>query len=446
MDPSSPYDAWSTAQYEQLIAASETAKPITSQFRGAPDGIAQHVHHQLADLYPGLIALSHWIHAHPETAFEEHASAAALAQYLDEQGFPTTIGVGSLATALQAEHRVTGPNGEQGPVIACIAEYDALKHIGHACGHNVIAATSAGAFVLAARIASEHQIPGTYRLIGTPGEEGACGKEYLIRDGVFDDVDAAIMLHPYMADVLEQPWLGNTMGTITFTGRAAHAAAAPFAGANALDAAVATYQGIAALRQHMLPSDRIHAVFTPDGGGGAVNIVPALAKLELSVRSQEIDTMSILLHRVQAIAQGAAMMHGVDVTVQFDEDHAYLPTRLNTTLGERYAVAMADRGRRVLPRGVMPEHLAASTDQGNVSMRVPAIHPTLAIAPLGTSLHTEAFRDVAITSAGDSGVADGAYALAMVALDVAADPELLAAVKAEFEASGGRIDPPWLLK
>lgn len=436
---SSPYDTWSAAQLDQLVKDAEHAPAIRSAFAGAGDGAKHHVQEGLDEMLPGLVALSHWIHEHPETAFKEHESAAKVAEYLNGFGITTQVGVGSLPTALLAEVTVGGD--QPGPVVAFVAEYDALKEIGHACGHNVICTTAVGGFVLAARAAQALGIPGTYRLIGTPGEEGGCGKEYLIRDGIFDDVDAAIMLHPYMADVLEQPWLGNTIGKISFTGRAAHAAAAPFQGANALDAAVATYQAVASLRQHMLPSDRLHMVFTPKGSGGAVNIVPQFAELEICVRSQELDTMVILLRRVHEIARGAAEMHGVDVTIAFDYDHAYMPTRLNHALGARYAVAMADRGRRVLPRGIMPEHMAASTDQGNVSLRVPAIHPTLAIAPLGTSLHTETFRDLARTPSGDLGVADGAYALAMTGLDVAADQALRQAIQEEFEAGGGRIDP-----
>lgn len=439
---SSPYDLWSANQFSALITNAERAPAITSAFTGAAKPVQDQVRSDLELMLPGLLSLSHWIHANPELAFNEHRSVAKIGKYLEEFGHTSRIGIGGLPTALLSETIVVGPDKQSGPVVAFIAEYDALENIGHACGHNVICTTAVGAYVLAVKAAQAQQIPGTYRLIGTPAEEGGCGKEYLIRDGVFDDVDAAIMLHPYMADVLEQPWLGNTIGTVAFTGRSAHAAAAPFQGANALDAAVATYQGIAALRQHMLPSDRVHAVFTPDGGGGAFNIVPSFAKLSVGVRSQALDTMTILIDRVKEIAQGAAMMHGVDVVIDFDYVHAYLPTRLNTTLGERYALAMQARGRQVLPRGILPEHLAASTDQGNVSYRVPAIHPTLAIAPVGTSLHTEEFRDCAISQAGDTGVADGAYALAMTGLDVASDPALLAAIKEEFEATGGRIDPP----
>lgn len=442
MSPTSPYESWSAQQLEDLVAVSNATPPITSDFDGADPQVAQRVSADLDSILPGLLALSHWIHEHPELAFKEHESAARIKAYLEGFSLETQLGVGSLATAIQSQVVVPDADGKaSGPTIAFVAEYDALANIGHACGHNVICTTSVGAFVLTVAAARAFGLPGTYRLIGTPAEEGGCGKEYLIRDGVFDDVDAAIMLHPYMADVLEQPWLGNTVGTLTFTGRPAHAALAPFQGANALDAAVSTYQGIAALRQHMLPSDRIHTVFTPKGGGGAVNIVPAFAQLEVCVRSQQIDTMKILLDRVEAIASSAATMHGVEVDIAFDHDHAYLPARLNRRLGERYAQALSSRGRRVIPPGIFPEHLAASTDQGNVSQRVPAIHPTLGIAPLGTSLHTTEFRDIARGPEGDRGVADGAYALAMTALDVASDPALQAAVRKEFEASGGRIDP-----
>ena len=263
---------------------------------------------------------------------------------------------------------------QDGPHIAVLAEYDALPGLGHACGHNVICTTAAGGFLGAATVAE--RLGGRVSLIGTPAEEGGGGKEILARAGVFDDVDAVIMLHPFSHDVALHPFLGRRQLEMVFHGVGAHASAQPFMGRNALDAAVAAYQGVSALRQQLPQSDRVHGVFSD--GGARPNVIPARAALLFYLRSQNPDTLRDLAARMTSIAEGAAAMTGCGVELIWDAQAAYLPIRFNTALAGRWSVNQAGTGRKPLPPGIVPESLTGSTDLGNLSYRMPALHPMLA--------------------------------------------------------------------
>jgi amidohydrolase len=340
-----------------------------------------------------------------------------------------------LATALRARA------GEGRPRVAILAEYDALPEIGHACGHNVIAATAVGAFLAMAEVAGD--LAGSVELIGTPAEEGGGGKERIARAGGFDEVDVAVMLHPAGWDVAEHPWIGVRTVDVSYRGRAAHASLAPFLGRNALDAVVQAYSGIAQLRQHMLPTDRVHGIITD--GGQKPNIVPERAAASFYLRSAEPETLAELSERVEAIFRAAASATGTNVAVGWDPTPLYLPVRNNRPLAARYAVNLADR-RRVLPAGVIPREFNASTDLGNVSVRVPAIHPTLAIAPPTVMIHQPEFANWAASELADRGVVDGALGLALTAADYLCDAALRDAVRDDFDAAGGRADPEVLLQ
>ncbi|HVM19263.1 MAG TPA: amidohydrolase, partial [Egibacteraceae bacterium] len=313
--------------------------------------------------------------------------------------------------------------------------------LGHACGHNVICATAVGAFLAAAEALDG--IDGCVELIGTPAEEGGGGKELIARAGGFDAVDAAVMLHPAGFEVAEHAWIGVRRVDVTYTGLAAHASAMPFLGRNALDAAVNAYQAMAQLRQHMLPTDRIHGVITD--GGQKPNIVPERAALSFYLRSATPETLAVLAERAEQIFAAAAQMAGVGVDVAWDPTPVYLPVRNNHTLALRWATNMAERGRVALPQGVIPEAMTGSTDLGNVSVRVPAMHPTVAIAPPGVAIHSPEFARYAVSEEADRAVVDGAIGLALTALDYLSDSELRTAVTAEFEVAGGRLDVEALL-
>ncbi len=418
--------------FATLVAEIEGSDGITvdDRFTGAPREVLATAADRVAELTPDLVALSHDIHANPELGYEEHHAARAVAAFLTQRGIDATVGGWGLDTAVHA--RV----GEGRPRVAFLVEYDALPGIGHGCGHNVICATSVGGFVAAA--AAVERTGGSVELIGTPAEEGGGGKEVIARAGGLDEVDAAVMLHPFFADIADHPFIGVRTVEVVYHGLNAHAAAAPFMGRNALDAAVQAYTGMAQLRQHMLPSDRVHGIITD--GGQKPNIVPERAALQFYVRSAAPSTLAELCSRAEAVFRGAAVQTGCEVTVTWDETPVYLPTRLNGPLSGRYAAHATRRGRKVLPKGLLPEAMTGSTDLGNVSVRVPSIHPMLGIAPFGVSLHTPEFARCAVSPEGDAGVVDGSVALAQTALDYLADADLRDAVAQDFAAGGGVLD------
>ncbi|WP_104116195.1 M20 family metallopeptidase [Arthrobacter sp. B1805] len=408
--------------------------PDPSPFDGAPTAVSEEVEQGIDAVAEQLRHVVQQLHAHPETAFQEHRSAMLLHQEIARHGIDARLGGYGVGTSVRAE---VG-SGDRGPTIAILAEYDALPEIGHACGHNVIAAAALGAFLALAGVAD--RLPGRVVLLGTPAEEGHSGKEVMARHGAFDDVDSAIMVHPYGYDLADQVWLGRRLLTITFTGVEAHASAQPFMGRNALDAANLAYQAIGLLRQQLPPSDRVHTNITE--GGQSPNIIPGRAVLKLYARSQQPATLKDLSRRLEDVARGAALMTGTGVELQWDEHPPSLPIRTNNALTGRWVAAQQRRGRSPLPLGVVSETLAASTDFGNVSYRVPGIHPLIRIAEPSTALHTRGFAEAAASVAAEQGALDGAVGLALTALDYLFDASLRAAVHAEFEEQGGAIDVP----
>jgi amidohydrolase len=434
-DPTAPRPP-DTSHLDQLRAATEraaaVAQPLTSPHDGAPEELLARTEQAVEAARAELLALSHDLHAHPELGYEEHRSVRAVAELLARHGIDAQVGVHGLETALRAS------TGTGGPTVAVLAEYDALPGIGHGCGHNVICSSAVGAFLGLHAVLAGGDVAGTAVLLGTPAEEGGGGKEVMARDGAFDGVDAVVMLHPFSYDAAVQPFLGRRQLRVTYTGIAAHASAQPFMGRNALDAVVAGYQGIALLRQHIPDTDRVHGVITD--GGQRPNVVPDTAEALYYVRSATPETLADLSRRMEAIAAGAASMTGCGYELAWDEQPAYLPIRANLELAARWTRHQARRGRTALPPGVTPASLAGSTDLGNVSVRVPSIHPMIAIADPDTSMHTTQFAAAAASPAGDRAVLDGAVGLALTALDVLADPALLTAVRAEFDAAGGVLD------
>lgn len=383
-------------------------------------------------LRPELARLARELYDHPEIGFEEHASVARIAALLAAHGVDAEVGAFGLDTALRAT-----AGAASGPHFAIIAEYDALPGIGHACGHNVIAAVAVGAFLAAAPAVAE--IGGRLSLIGTPAEENGGGKELIIRAGGFDDVDAAGMVHPSSgsgtSSVLGQRTTGVRRVAVTFHGRAAHAAGAPWLGRNALDAVVTAYQSVAQLRQHILPSDRLHGIITD--GGAAPNIVPERASALFYVRSAEVGQLRDLTDRVVAVLEGAALATGTRAEIDVDPVPPYLPLQTNTALTSRWTQAFAARGHEIPAPGTPPQG-GPSTDMGNVSRMVPSIHPSLGLGgPDDVFPHNAAFADLTVLPAAVDALVDAAAALAATAVSYAADPELRAAAAAEFAASGG---------
>ncbi|CAN5792882.1 M20 family metallopeptidase [soil metagenome] len=430
--PQRPYPGYIERVVDRIRRADPP--PASSPFDGATT-----LHDRIAELVEGLrddlLQLSHDVHDHPELGFAEHHAAEAVARLLSAHGVDAEVGAYGLDTALRA----TAGSGDL--TVAVIAEYDALPEIGHACGHNIICATAVGAFLALQQLGDE--LNGSVELIATPAEEGGGGKELIAQAGGFDHIAAALMVHPFGMDVADHPWLGVRQVAVTYHGLPAHASMMPFLGRNALDAVVLAYTGVGQLRQHMLSTDRVHGIITD--GGQAPNIVPDRAAALFYLRSAEPETLAILTEQVQAILDAAATATGTTVEVNWDPCPPYLPVRNNRPLAARYAVNVVDRDRTVLPRGVAPETLAASTDLGNVSVRVPAIHPLLSIAPPEVTIHSPEFAEWAVSERADDATLDGAIGLARTAADYLTDPELRTAVADDFDAEGGVLDVLGLL-
>ncbi|MGO2558931.1 amidohydrolase [Brachybacterium sp.] len=444
--PRAQHSEVSAAYLRQLDQERESAMRTSSHPGSSFAGAAETLHEQLEQLVAAdageMVALMLDLAAHPEVAFEEHRSARAIADHLAAHGIEAQLGVHGLATAVRAEIRGAGADEEGAPTLAILSEYDALPGVGHGCGHNVIAVMGLGAFLALAALAESDPsaVPGRVVFLGTPAEEGHTGKEHMAREGAFEGLDAAIMAHPYGYDLADQTWLGRRTLTVEFHGHTAHASAQPYMGRNALDAANLMYQGVGLMRQQTPPTDRIHAVIRE--GGERASVIPDHARLDLYVRSQRPQTLRDLSQRVEDVARGAALMAGVGVSVRWDEHPPSLPVRTNEALTGRWVQAQRRRGRDPLPHGVVSPSLAASTDFGNVSYRVPGIHPVIRIAPSEVALHTREFADCAVSEEARAAAADGAYGLAATVLDVLHDPVLAAAVTEEFEAAGGAIDVP----
>ena len=378
------------------------------------------------------------LHANPEEAFKEFHAQQVIAEVLETHGFEVIRGAHGVDTALRAQWQSDDFDPAVHPTVAVMSEYDALPGIGHACGHNVIAASGVGGFLGAVGSGS-----GRIVFLGTPAEEGHTGKECMIWGGMLEGVDCAVMIHPFSYDLVSHAWTGRRSLTATFSGVAAHASMQPYMGRNALDAATLAYQAFGLLRQQMPPSDRLHAIIAD--GGARASIIPEEATLNIYVRSLYTDTLMDLSKRIDDILTGAALMTGTGVEVDWDNHPMSLPVRNNETLAARWGATQQARGRRVLPGGILPDSQAASTDFGNVSQLVPGIHPLLKIAPEGTALHTVAFADAAITPAAIDGVVDSAVGLGQVIADVLNDPQLLADARAEFDAAGGAVSVEALL-
>jgi amidohydrolase len=367
-----------------------------------------------------LSELSLKIHDNPELGFQETKAVTWLTGYLEENGFRLERGICELATAFR------GSYGEGRPTVAILAEYDALPKLGHACGHNIIAGAAAGAAV-AARPAID-KFGGSVCVIGTPAEEIYGGKVIIANRGGFDAIDAAMMVHPGVRDIATTQALAARQLDIEFFGKAAHAAARPEMGINALEALLLSFNAINSLRQHIKDSARIHGVITD--GGEAANIVPAHSAATFIVRARDNAYLEELRPRVLDCFTGAAVATGARLEHRWD-DVSYASLRNNLTLARLFRQNMECLGRK-MPMAD-PEHAFGSTDMGNVSHLVPSIHPFVAIAPREVLAHSPEFAAAAASDAGQQGMLDAAKALAMTVADLMASAELMSKVREEFE-------------
>ncbi len=372
---------------------------------------------------PVISDLAKRIHERPELRYEEHEAVRMISETVEEHArVDVTRGVGGVETALRA--RI----GEGGPRIAILAEYDALPEIGHACGHNLIAAGAVGAFLGLAKL--REQLGGTIELIGTPAEEGGGGKIRLIEADVFKGVDAAIMYHPFDRDLLTHPTLASLWLKMSFAGVPSHAAVAPWEGKSALTACMDTFRLVDSQRVHFRDGVRVHG-FVIDGGQ-AVNIIPEKASCEFSVRARSSRELARVRAIVERCARAAAMASDVQVEIELRE--GYKEMWNNRAIAERFGTALRDLGRS--PKFEDPTVGTGSTDMGDVSHVVPSIHGWLAICDEGeTMCHEHAFAACARSDRGLDTMTVAAKALARTAFELVAEPALLGAAKAEFETT-----------
>ena len=370
-----------------------------------------------------LVNVSHEIHDHPEQNYEEVFASELLTRSANDQGVHVELGAFDCATGF------SGDVGS-GPTVCIMSEYDALPDIGHGCGHNIIAAAGLGAAIALASIADASG--GRVRYMGTPAEEGGGGKILMARNGALVGVDLAMMVHPADADLATIDAIALQQLLVEYTGQESHAAAAPQLGRNALDAAVLGYMAVATLRQHILPTERIHGIFLKSGE--KPNIVPREASSEWYVRSDNVTSLAALKPRVLASLESGALACGCSVSHEWIGT-AYADMVTNDTMGTMYAHNALTLGRTVTDPRHGGRRVVGSTDMGNVSHLVPSIHPMIASAPVGTSIHTKQFAQFARSPMADQAVLDGAKAMAMTAIDFWTSSERQQAVAAEFQAA-----------
>ena len=369
-----------------------------------------------------LVRLSLNIHDNPELGFQEVKAASWLSDYLKSNGFSVERNIAGLSTAFRAVY------GEGKPKIVVLAEYDALPGIGHGCGHNIIAASAVGAGV-ASKIVVDN-LGGSIIVLGTPGEENFGSKIDMVKAGIFDDVDVAMMVHPSILNIAMERMLASSSLEVEFFGKAAHAAVQPSQGINALEAIILAFNSINSLRQHIKEQARIHGIITD--GGEAPNVVPAHSAAKFIIRAPDYAYLEELQGKVLNCFKGASLASGARLEYRWG-DRVYAPIKNNVALAKLFSDNLELMGRRLdvfdlqIPFG--------SSDMGNVSQVVPSMHPMVAIVSPKVSLHSAEFASAAASEAGHQGLLDAAKAMAMTMVDVIGRPEVLEKIKQEFRSS-----------
>ncbi len=362
-----------------------------------------------------LVELSHRIHAHPELGFEEERSSNWLCETLGDLGFAVEQGICDLPTAFRARFG-------NGPLnVAICAEYDSLPGIGHACGHNVIAASAVGAALAAAEIADDVGL--TVTVLGTPAEEvgNASGKILLLERGAFGDVHAAMMVHPAPFDMLRAKIIAASMFEVAYTGKESHASAFPELGINAADALTIAQTALGLLRQHIRAADRIHGIVT--NGGAAPNVVPANTAAKYIIRSETLAQLNDLRPKVHRCFEAGALATGAKLAI-LGGDKPYAEMRHNDEMALLYRRNSEALGRPFPNLGEWETRPLASTDMGNVSLAVPSIHPMIGINSLPAVNHQPEFTAHCVTPDADKALTDGALSMAWTCVDLANDMNL----------------------
>jgi amidohydrolase len=367
-----------------------------------------------------LIALSHDIHAEPELAFAEHRSCAKTQALVADRGFAITAAPGGLDTAFRADY------GSGDLTVAVCAEYDALPGIGHACGHNIIAASAVGAALGLAEVADElglHVV-----LMGTPAEESGGGKALLLKAGAFDDICAAVMVHPGPADIAAARSLALSEVTVGYRGHESHASVAPHLGVNAGDAATVAQVAIGLLRQQFSPGQQVHGIVTE--GGRASNVIPGRATMRYAMRAIDKASLQGLQSRIFDCFQAGALATGCEYRID-GHGPAYDELRCDEWLANVFREEMTRLGRTPVPQEMETALPLGSTDMGNVTQAMPGIHPILAVDAGGAALHQPEFTAAAVSPSADKAVIDGSIMLARTVIRLAETPVQRQRVTAE---------------
>jgi amidohydrolase len=391
---------------------------MKSNILKTPD-LKEEINRQIDAYRERLIELGMKIHDNPELGFKEVKACGWITDFLSKEGFRIENNTGGLSTAFKASY------GKGRPVIAFLAEYDALSEAGHSCGHNIIAASATGAGVACKYLMDRYA--GTIEVIGTPGEEVYGGKSMMLEAGVFTDVDVAMEVHPGVGNVVIIDALACVGLDVEFFGKAAHAAAHPEQGINALEAMLLGFHGINSLRQHIPDRARIHGIIT--SGGEMVNVIPDYSSAQLLVRAPDRSCLNELKQKVLDCFRGAALAIGARLEYKWS-DVTYDAMNNNRYLARLFAHNLESLGREVAP--MENSCSIGSTDMGNVSQVVPAVHPVIEIAPEKCVLHSEEFIVAAASEQGMQGLIDAAKAMAMTAVDLIAEPAHIEKVKEEF--------------
>ncbi len=384
---------------------------------------------RLDALRPLLESVSREIHEHPELAFEERRASALLARILDENGFSVTQPAGGLETAFVA----TAPGSDSGgPAIGILAEYDALPGLGHACAHNLIAAVALGAALAAAPLLGE--TAGSIKVFGTPAEEGGVGKAIMLDSGAFEGIDAVLAFHATngVTRISSASWAAIVM-QVRFKGKAAHAAAAPWDGINALDAMIGLFSSIGLMRQQLIENARVHGIIT--NGGEAFNVIPELTEAEIAVRSYDTDYVQSLADRVRRLAEAAAAATGCSVEVE--QGRAIEGIRYVSALGA--VVEGQCDGLDVAHGEAGP--FVASTDFGNVSQSIPSVQFELGCFPRNSPLHSRELADVSAGDAAHDAMMVAARVLALSAAHLLKNPKIAIDAKREWENASPGAGP-----
>ena len=359
-----------------------------------------------------LIALSHAIHAEPELAFAEHRSCAKTQALVAERGFEITPAAGGLDTAFRADFG-------SGPLtVGICAEYDALPEIGHACGHNIIAASAVGTALALAEVADELGL--RVALLGTPAEEAGGGKALLLEAGVFDDVSVAVMLHPGPTDIAAARSLALSEAIVHYRGKESHAAVAPYLGINAADAVTIAQVAVGLLRQQLAPGQLVHGIVT--NGGQAVNVIPGLATLQYAMRGVESDSLRELEGRMYACFAAGALATGCEYEIDIPAP-AYAELKPDVWLADTCRAEMHRLGRQPVGREYEAALPMGSTDMGNVTQVLPGIHPVIGVDAGGATVHQRAFAAAAAGPSADRAVVEGAVMLARTVVHLAQTPD-----------------------